>query len=537
MSKLQIGDGQNWSFLNGEWQDGPQGELLPPDGEEMEYMAVKHDEEYADFSASYRFKFRSAGGGARFLFRVQDSRRFYALDVPWNGQQTRSRHFWAGMVIADGTPLQRYLNFAMVPGLSANFHDWYDARVEAKGSRLRAWINDIPVADVQDSTYASGRVGFTGFANPYIDNVHFADAEIVGEPTASADWPGLQVPEPHWITPCWETDPETWQSYANLLQGQDGELLLHLTIGNPNQGETRRSVWVRSADAGRTWGEPEPARLQIGLGASYCRDDGTWVCIFSNLPIQGDPLYSYESSDKGQTWRGPTPLNVQGDWPEGWKIGGPVRPIRMHDGALVLPVIMNYDEPKPEKSTLITCCAAFVLRSEDDGQTWSAPVWCDSDHKQPGKPMESGSSEHAHAARYYELGMDEVADDVVLGIGRPERDPYMWKMLTNDGGRTWQPAAWGPFPGYCPSLTRTQSGAIVATTRFPYFAAHLSRDAGRTWEPPVIVDYAGWANQQAVLAEPETVVVTYMGEIMKRGQADSRIARIKVTDKGLVLDH
>ncbi len=51
------------------------------------------------------------------------------------------------------------------------------------------------------------------------------------------------------------------------------------------------------------------------------------------------------------------------------------------------------------------------------------------------------------------------------------------------------------------------------------------------------MDYAGWANQQAVLAEPETVVVTYMGEIMKRGQADSRIARIKVTDKGLVLDH
>ncbi|MCK4324820.1 MAG: hypothetical protein KAW89_09840, partial [Armatimonadetes bacterium] len=81
------------------------------------------------------------------------------------------------------------------------------------------------------------------------------------------------------------------------------------------------------------------------------------------------------------------------------------------------------------------------------------------------------------------------------------------------------------------------SGAVVATTRFPYFAAHLSRDAGRTWEPPVIVDYCGWANQQAVLAEPETVVVTYMGEISRPGQADSRIARILVTDKGLVLDH
>jgi hypothetical protein len=66
------------------------------------------------------------------------------------------------MVIADGTPLQRYLNFGLVPGLCAKHPSWYEARVEAKGPRLRAWIEDILVADVQDDTYASGRFGLGG---------------------------------------------------------------------------------------------------------------------------------------------------------------------------------------------------------------------------------------------------------------------------------------------------------------------------------------------------------------------------------------
>jgi hypothetical protein len=113
----------------------------------------------------------------------------------------------------------------------------------------------------------------------------------------------------------------------------------------------------------------------------------------------------------------------------------------------------------------------------------------------------------------------------------------MVQFQSNDAGRTWLPSCSAVFPGYCPSLTRTESGALVATTRFPYFTAHLSRDGGRTWDLPVIVDYAPWANQGAVLAEPETVAVTYMGDINDRGRADSRIARLLVTAEGLVLDH
>ena len=206
----------------------------------------------------------------------------------------------------------------------------------------------------------------------------------------------------------------------------------------------------------------------------------------------------------------------------------------MHDGALVLPVIAALGEFGGGDYPYDTC---FALRSEDDGLTWSQPVRCDSQNHFPGKPIELNTTEHYLAAILYEVALAEVGGNVLMGIGRPARDPYMWQIQSNDGGRTWEPAAIGPFPGYCPSLTRTTSGALVATTRFPYFAAHLSRDGGRTWDLPVIVDYAMWANQDALEVEPDVVLVTYMGDILGPGKADSRIARLRVTPEGLRLDH
>ena len=537
MKSLHIDNGQNWSFLNGKWTDGPDDELVPPDGTDVEYLAVKHDEAYGDFTADFRFRFRCVGGGTRFMFRIQDSRRFYALDVPVMGQQFRSRHFWAGMVVADGAGLQRYLNFGLVPGLCARLGYWYEAKVEARGSRLRAWIEGIPVADVTDDTYASGRLGLGAIANPYVETPHFAGVQIQGTPISPSPWAGLKMPPQHWITPCSETDPKTYQSYANLMQSKSGEVTLFLTFGNPNYGETRRAVHIRSEDGGRNWAAPQPATLQQGFGGPFVRNDGTWVCVFANQPMSDEPLYCYESEDEGRTWNAPRALDIRGGWPREWKVGGPVRPVRMRDGAVVLPVMCSLaDEPK--SPSLVSFSACLVLRSEDEGETWSAPMLCDSNHSKPGetlKPEIGGGL--IHAARYGELGLAEVRENVLLGIGRPERDPYMWQIRSNDGGRTWEPGALGHFPGYCPSLTCTASGALVATTRFPYFSAHLSRDGGRTWEPPVIVDYCSWANQQAVEVEPDVVLVTYMGEINEPGKADSRIARLRVTSDGLCLDH
>lgn len=526
-----IGDGSGWRFLNGAWQDGVDGELGPPDGTRVEYLAVREEEAYGDFSASFRFKLRNITP-VRFLFRVQDSRRFYALDIPFGGQQFRSRACWAGMVIAEGSPLQRYLNFGLVPGLCACLGRWYEVRVRADGPRLRAWIDDIPVADVEDHTYEAGRVGWGSLQTPYAEAPRFDRLLIEGSQLAAPDWPGLQAPAQHWITPCREVDPASYQSYASIIKSNSGEVTLYLTFGNPNAVERKRAVFIRSQDGGRTWGDPEPAALDVGFGGPFVRRDGTWVCLHAQPDDGAAPLVAYESDDEGRTWRGPEPLKIDGGWPDEWRAGGPWRVVRMRDGALVAPVMVAR-AGEPQAETHCPFWAAVALRSEDDGQSWSAPILCDADARDAGQPP----AMLRYAARYYEVSIDETEPGVLVGIGRPDRDPYMWQLRSEDGGRSWEPATIGHFPGFCPSLTRTASGALVATTRYPHFAAHLSRDGGRTWSRPIIIDYAIWANQQAVEIEPDVVLVTYMGHIMDPGQPDSRIARLRVTDQGLVLDH
>ena len=541
MGNLRIGDGKDWTFMHGEWMDGLSGELIPPDGFDVEYMAVRSDEAYADFSATFRFKFRWGFGGARLLFRVQDSRRFYALDIPICGQQWRCRHFWAGLVVADGTSLQRYLNFALVPGLCAKY-DWYNVRVEAKGPRLRAWIEDILVADVEDHTYESGRIGLAGITSLSTETPHFADLCVEGSPVPPDDWPGLVPPVNHWINPCPVIDPDTNQGYANMIQSKSGALTVYLIIGNPNWGEIRRAVYLRSNDAGRTWSDPEPSTLKLGLGSNFTRKDGTWVCMFPNFPPTSNAMpwdhYSYESTDEGRTWKGANELKIKKP-PEGWGPASPMPAVRMRDGSIVVPFDCSWPRPPELADEFLAIGTTFMVRSEDDGHTWSDPVRCDANAQKPDEEIPSEGFLATLAGSGGESRWAEVRENVLMGICRPGKDPYMVKRQSNDGGRTWEPASTNAFPGYCPSLTATENGAVVATTRFPHFAAHLSRDGGRNWDPPVIVDYAQWANQTAFLGEPDTVVVSYMGQCFMHlpGQPDSRIARLKVTDSGLVLDH
>ena len=528
---LHIGDGQGWTFLNGAWQDGPDGELGPPDGSLVEYLAIREQEACGDFEASFRFRLRNITP-VRFLFRLQDSRRFYALDIPFGGQQFRARACWAGIVVADGSPLQRYLTFGLVPGLCACLGTWYEVRLRATGPRLRAWIGDIPVADVEDDTYTSGRFGLGTLQTPYSEAPRFDSVRIEADLQPAPDWPGLQAPPDHWITPCREVDPSSYQSYAGLIKSNDGAATLYLTYGNPNAGERKRAVLLRSGDGGRTWGDPEPTAFEPGFGGPFVRRDDTWVCLHGQPDDADAPLVAYESADEGQTWQGPEALQIDGGWPAQWRAGGPWRAVRLRDGALVAPIMVTpADEPKAP--TQCPFWVALTIRSEDDGHTWSAPVICDADARQLDQPP----AMPRYAARFYEVAMDEAEPGVLVGIGRPDRDPFMWQLRSHDAGRSWEPAAIGHFPGFCPSLTRTACGALVATTRFPHFAAHLSRDNGRTWDPPVILDYAIWANQQAVEIEPDVVLITYMGHIMEPGQADSRIARLRVTDAGLILDH
>ena len=136
--------------------------------------------------------------------------------------------------------------------------------------------------------------------------------------------------------------------------------------------------------------------------------------------------------------------------------------MRLKNGTLLLPLYCQTADPLD----LHKVSTNFVLRSTDDGKTWSAPVRCDRNNG-------SDLQQWFCSRDFSEIGLAEVTDNRILGFGRPGPWPYMWQVQSNDGGQTWEPAAFGAFPGYCITLTRTVSGALVATHRFPYLTANV----------------------------------------------------------------
>ncbi len=526
---LKIGDGKRWTFLNGAWTDGPEGELIPPDGADVQYVAVIHDRTYSDFTATFRIKVRNGFSGTRLLFRLQDSARYYAFDIPFGGQQRRVRHFWAGIVIADGTPLQRYLALNMVPGITPRKHHWYDLRVACQGPRLRGWIDGRLAVDVRDDTYAAGRLGLMGIVSPGTETSHFADVEVQPVAAGPSPWPGLELPRAHWITPCLELDPEGFQCYPGLIRTGSGELVAEIKLERPGR-PAAPACWVRSRDQGRTWSQPQPVpeSLPGGMGeydAPYVRQDGTLVLVRCRPPDEQsegkpqDALYTFESTDDGSTWTGPHRFVVKGDWPAEFSLPNsvPCRPLRLRDGTLLVLARCKVTTKTHFQDWVMS---NFVFRSTDDGITWSAPVRADA--------CNGGFEPWFQAAFLTETGLAETDDNVVVGLSRPQLSPFMWQLQSHDGGRTWEPAACAAFPGYCISLTRTVQGALVAVKRTPYLTAHVSWDGGRNWDKGTILDYAGWANHSAVEVEPDVVLVIYMGDLNRPGQADTRVLRLRV---------
>ena len=545
MSLTRIGDGQGWEFLNGVWSDGPEGELQPPDGADVQYMAVAHEGEYSDFTATFRFRMRAGYGVARLLFAVQDSTRYYALEVPFGGQQSRVRHFWAGLVVADGTPLQRYLAFNMVPGITARIDHWYDARLEVRGPRMQAWIDGILALDVTDDTYFAGRLGLMSIVSPGTMTTHYADLQVSGQTVGPTAWGGLTPPPKHHITTCAVVDPETFQSHPAIIKTQSGELIAEITYGDPNRAPkddrdlhlwVKRISWVRSQDHGRTWSQPEPVpeTLPGGMGiggyneAPFVKQDGTLVLVFSaGDKSPREALHTFESTDDGRTWTGPHPMEVIGDWPKEFTQPGKTAayPLRLRDGTLLVYLYCRVEAPTYSQDWVFT---AYVLRSTDDGQTWSAPVRTDRNNLD--------RDPWFYAGTMTETGWAEVDDGVVLGLSRPMQDPLMWRIESRDGGVTWEPASYAPFTGYCISLTHTSTGALLAVTRYPHLCAHVSWDGGRNWDQGTILDYPQWANHSAVEVEPGVVLIIYMGDITEPGRADTRVLRLRPTYAGLEIE-
>ncbi len=286
----------------------------------------------------------------------------------------------------------------------------------------------------------------------------------------------------------------SYQAFPDVARMANGDLLCVFYAGYghvslPKEGWPRggRICGVRSADEGRTWSEP----VVVYDGPDDDRDphvarlsDGSVWCSFFPYRKDAQGKVSYEASVVGARADGRTWAEAHRVLARGWACSAPVR--ELPDGSWLLGV---YHE---EGSTAY----GGVLRSVDQGKTWSQPI-----------PIDPGSGVRLDA----ETDVIRLRDGRLFAALRGDR-VNMHYAISGDGGLSWSGVKDIGFAGHAPHLNRLGTGEILLVHRLPQTALHVSRDDTKTWEGPFGIDRTIGAYASTVELKDGTVLVVYYEE-------------------------
>ncbi len=499
-TNLKIGDGSRWHFTSGPWTEAADGVISPPDKPNLHSRAFSTVQSFGDLSAEYEVNcnYRENGaGGAGFVFRAVDATHFYAVYLPWGGQQLRADHFWISIVKADGDGYLRSIKSAYVPGVPSEVDRWYKIRLEAKGPNMEVWVDGRRALTVSDDSYRKGAVGMIGYGWYFFRNIN-----ITGKKWVLGEWDKrLRVP-----THSFEVGLDS-QNMPSGCIAPNGDVLL-----------AAGSKLVRSKDKGRTWGPPETLPEKLGSVNDYgntmfCTAKGRLIVqLYRDRAAIKKPVSEVdiaESTDNGVTWSDPVPAKVAEGWPDVLPALYPYGPlVETEDGTLLRFLLGGVKWEGSKFPHVITWgslhCKAYAIRSTDGGKSWSAAIELD-------RPM------FVNSPRGQAPGSLDFTEPTGVAIGnkvtvviRPVYSQMMWQCWSDDAGATWDAAARTTFHGYAQSMVRTKSGAILVAHRSPHYSVNVSRDNGLNWDDGTIIDYPNWAMGCAVEVEPDVVLLTYM---------------------------
>ena len=275
--------------------------ISPPNKKDLHSRAFSTVQGFGDLTAEYEVNcnYRENGaGGAGFVFRATDATHFYAVYVPWGGQQLRANHFWISIVKADGDGYLRSLKTAYVPGVPSETDRWYKIRLEAKGPNMEVWVDGRRALSVGDESYQKGAVGMIGYGWYFFRNIN-----IAGKKWALGQW-----------------DKELRMPVNSFTVGLDSQAMPSGCVA-PN-GDVLVAAGrklVRSKDKGRTWGPPETLPDKLGRVTDY--GNTMFRTAKGRLIVQQyrdraaikkpvPEIDIAESTDNGVTWSDPVPAKV-----------------------------------------------------------------------------------------------------------------------------------------------------------------------------------------------------------------------------------
>ena len=539
-----------WTFVGGEWEESDKGIFIPPRKPTNEHLAFNTSEAFTDFEAEFEFRWEIQNSGAGFIFRAKNARQYYMVHFPCTGQQYRAEHFWAAISKVDESGWVRFLRMEMVHGVPSEIGLWHKAKLVVKGSTFRLWVDGRPLPVVVDSSYSGpGFVGLESYNARDPDRLTdvgdpvtkigagstFRKMKIRGRKFQGVHWDPESKPLKNWFYPLPETSYGKWQYASSLARSPNGDLLMKLIVAKEHLSKDSVAVLLRSKDNGRNWSKPKklPGILK---GATLFNNRNGQLKMYM---IQSSPpfkMYTSSSNDDGKTWSSVKEngqlkfsknLNVRNahvgkilELRSGqlMRFGYTVGENQSVHGAIKEENGVRYWGPITEADF------SFSISSFDGGKTWSDPVNLNGPNPSPQYFMvakETGS----------EVSAAETRQGKILALIRSYTSPWMWETWSEDNGKSWSPAARGPFPMYAAtnSMTSSSSGVLVIAGRHPGVGVQVSHDDGMTWQCTRI-DTPFYANGVSYEVEPDIILYIYDGKYSDprvRGQL------IRVTPKGI----
>jgi hypothetical protein len=307
-------------------------------------------------------------------------------------------------------------------------------------------------------------------------------------------------------------DPHAYSAHAHIirLEGAERLIVFNKTIRrrlilHPPQDPEFRNWMMRSTDGGRSWAAPEAVpgydwsgvecagltalgggRVMLHqwrffwhpLGAAKGRSDLRMPAdLLRGLALSPEPDMDralLDTPERIAPWArggGETVVHLSADggasWAETHRIAtapfsggyGMRSAVLLPGGAVLLPLsdIPNYRQ-------------VFVLRSDDGGRHWGAPVLA------AAKPC----------SEFEEPALLQLPDRRLLMLMRDNGTRRLHRVVSEDEGRSWSAPEALPIEGYPPHLLALPDGRILCTYgwRQPDFGirAVLSADGGKSWD-------------------------------------------------------
>ncbi len=421
------------------------------------------------------------------VFRAQDSARYYVVefsDMERKGPKYSVRLFRQD---ASGYRQELAAGFADHPELPEQWVQrgptpeeweratpgWARARVHAQGDQIRVLVNDQVVLETKDGTYSAGLAGIVARGPVTFRNLRLSGKRGKLDHT----WRTIAEERPAYTYPL--PDPEerygNHQAYPGIFRAANGDLAIWMGVNGPvHAPDDTLLIWSR--DEGKTWGEPTLFKKRLDIGRPHFffgHQDGRLSCLYVSpngwASQAGWPKVAY-SNDGGKTWTDPKPLIVSGkplsDHAKQGTIG-PYSPItRYSDGTLLQYFyhVQTIKDGDGEATNAERLDRSLVIRSTDDGKTWTGPYYLD--------PNNTDSNETMGAER---------ADGSIVAFSRTLRSSFMWMSTSPDKGLTWTKQVQSNCTGECPYLLRHSSGVLIMGSRGYGIFMKTSTDEGKTW--------------------------------------------------------